>query len=45
MPINTDIDVMDSAMYKIENKVFEVLDPDTDIVKSVLTTVGKRSYR
>ncbi|PLW93272.1 MAG: copper transporter [Marinilabiliales bacterium] len=41
MPINTDIDVMDSAMYKIENKVFEVLDPDTDIVKSVLTTVGK----
>ena len=41
MPINTDIDVMDSAMHKIEDKVLEVLDPDMDIVKSILTTVGK----
>lgn len=41
MPINTDIDIMDSAMYEIENKVFEVLEKDMDIVKSVLTTVGK----
>jgi len=41
MPINTDIDIMDSAMHEIEDKVFEVLDPDSDIVKSVLTTVGK----
>jgi len=41
MPINTDIDVMDSAMHEIEDKVLEVLDPDMDIVKSVLTTVGK----
>lgn len=41
MPINTDIDVMDSSMYVIEEKVFEVLDPDMDIVKSILTTVGK----
>ncbi len=41
MPINTYIDVMDSAMREIEDKVFEVLDPDKDIVKSVLTTVGK----
>lgn len=41
MPINTDIDVMDSAMYEIEDKVFEVLEPDMDIVKSVLTIVGK----
>lgn len=41
MPINTDIDVMDSAMHEIEDKVFDVLEPDMDIVKSVLTTVGK----
>lgn len=41
MPINTDIDIMDSAMYEIEDKVFEVLEPDMDIVKSVLTIVGK----
>ncbi len=41
MPINTDIDVMDSAMHEIEDKVLEVLEPDMDIVKSVLTTVGK----
>jgi len=41
MPINTDIDVMDSAMHEIEDKVFEILEPDMDIVKSVLTTVGK----
>lgn len=41
LPINTDIEVTDSAMYVIESKVFEVLEPDNDIVKSVLTTVGK----
>jgi len=41
MPINTDIEVTDSAMHVLEDKVFEVLEPDMDIVKSVLTTVGK----
>lgn len=41
MPINTDIDVMDSAMHEIEDKVLKVLKSDMDIVKSVLTTVGK----
>ena len=41
MPINTDIEVMDSMMHVIEEKVFEVIEPDMDIVKSVLTTVGK----
>jgi len=41
MPINTDIEITDSAMQIIEDKVFEVLEPDMDIVKSVLTTVGK----
>ncbi len=41
MPINTDIDFTDSAMHEIEDQVFEVLEPDMDIVKSVLTIVGK----
>lgn len=41
LPINTDIDVTDSSMRVIENKVFDILEPDMDIVKSVLTTVGK----
>lgn len=41
LPINTDIDVTDSSMRMIENKVFDILEPDTDIVKSVLTNVGK----
>ncbi len=41
MPINTDIDVTDSAMKVIEKKVFAVLKPDMKIVNSVLTTVGK----
>ena len=41
MPISTEIEVMDSAMHVIENKIFEVLEPNNDIVKSVLTTVGQ----
>lgn len=41
MPINTEIDVMDSAMHEIEDKIYEVLQPDMGIVKSVLTIVGK----
>jgi len=41
MPINTDIDVTNSAVKQIEKRVFAVLEPDMDIVTSVLTTVGK----
>ena len=41
MPINTDIDVMDSSMHVIEARVFEILEDDMDLVKSILTTVGK----
>jgi len=41
LPINTDIDVTDSAVKVIEEKVFEILEPDMNIVSSVLTTVGK----
>lgn len=41
MPINTDIDVTDSAMKVIEQKVFDILEPDMKIVTSILTTVGK----
>ena len=41
MPINTDIDVTNSTVKVLENQVFDVLEPDMDIVSSVLTTVGK----
>jgi multidrug efflux pump subunit AcrB len=41
MPINTDIDVTDSTVKVLENQVFDLLEPDMDIVSSVLTTVGK----
>ncbi len=41
MPISTDIEVSDSIMRMLEEKVFEVLKPDMDIVESVLTITGK----
>lgn len=41
MPIGTDIEVSDSVMRVIEDKTFEVLSPDMDIVESVLTITGK----
>ena len=41
LPIGTDIDATDTFMRKIENKVYEVIEPNKDIVKSVLTIVGK----
>lgn len=41
MPINTDIEVTDSAMKQIDDKVFDILKPNMKIVTSVLTTVGK----
>jgi multidrug efflux pump len=40
-PIGTDIDVTDSIMLDIENKVYEILEPYNEVVKSVLTIVGK----
>ena len=41
LPIGTDIDATDTFMREIENKVYEVIEPNKDIVKSVLTIVGK----
>lgn len=41
MPISTDIEVSDSVMRVFEEKVFRVLEPDMDIVESVLTVTGK----
>ena len=41
MPISTDIEVSDSIMRVFEEKVFDVLKPDMDIVESVLTVTGK----
>ncbi|MCF8227846.1 MAG: efflux RND transporter permease subunit [Bacteroidales bacterium] len=41
LPIGTDIDFTDSVMYNVEDEVFEILQPYDEIVKSVLTIVGK----
>ena len=40
-PIGTDIYSTDEFMHQIENDVFSILEPNKDIVKDVLTTVGK----
>ncbi len=41
LPIGTDITATDSTMKVLENKVYRILKPDMDIVKSVLTVSGK----
>ncbi len=41
MPISTDIEVSDSTMRVLEAKVYQLLKPDMNIVKSVLTVTGK----
>jgi len=41
MPISTDIEVSDSTMKVLEAKVYQLLMPDMNIVKSVLTVTGK----
>ncbi len=41
MPISTDIEVSDSIMQLFESKVFEILQPNMNIVQSVLTVTGK----
>ncbi|MFA8451048.1 MAG: efflux RND transporter permease subunit [Bacteroidales bacterium] len=40
LPVGTDIMVTDSVMGVIENKVYNILEPNNGIVKSVLTRVG-----
>jgi multidrug efflux pump subunit AcrB len=41
LPLGTDIKATDSAIQKVEDKVYELIEPDQQIVKSVLTNVGK----
>lgn len=41
LPLGTDIKATDSAILVIEDKVFELVESDKQIVKSVLTNVGK----
>jgi multidrug efflux pump len=41
MPISTDIEVSDSTMRVLEARVYQLLQPDMNIVKSVLTVTGK----
>lgn len=40
MPISTDIEVTDSVMRVFEARVFELLEPNMEIVESVLTITG-----
>jgi multidrug efflux pump subunit AcrB len=41
LPIGSDISATNSFMYRLEDKVFQVIKPYRHIIKSVLTTVGK----
>ncbi len=41
LPISTDIEVTDSVMREFETKVYRILEPNMDVVKSVLSVVGK----
>lgn len=40
LPLGTDIRATDSAIKVVEDKVFELIESDKEIVKSVLTNVG-----
>ncbi len=41
MPISTDIEVTDSVMQVLEDKVFDLLNPNMKLVSSLLTITGK----
>ncbi len=41
LPIGTDIAATDVFVSKLENDVTDFLEPDKDIIESILTTVGK----
>lgn len=40
LPIGTDLEATDAFMSKMEDHVIEMLEPNKDIIKSVLTNVG-----
>ncbi len=41
LPISTDVEVTDSTMRLLEGKVLEILQPNMELVKSILTLSGK----
>lgn len=41
LPLGTDITVSDSLIRNIEDRIFEIVEPEKHIVKSVLTNIGK----
>ncbi len=41
LPIGSDISATNAFMYKMEDKIFEVIEPYRHIIKSVLTNIGK----
>jgi len=41
LPVGSDISATNKFMYKLENKVFEIIKPYKKDVKSVLSTIGK----
>ncbi|MEN8152651.1 MAG: efflux RND transporter permease subunit [Acidobacteriota bacterium] len=41
LPIGSDINATNEVMQRIEDKVFKIIEPEKNIVKSVLTTIGK----
>lgn len=40
LPVGSDITATDKTMHQIEEQVFSILEPNKDIVESVLTTMG-----
>jgi len=40
LPLGTDIDATDSLVSIIEDRVYEILEPNRQIIKSVLTNIG-----
>ncbi|MBN2213378.1 MAG: efflux RND transporter permease subunit [Bacteroidales bacterium] len=41
LPIGTDIRTTDAFIHKLENDIAQFLEPDRDIIESILTTIGK----
>ncbi len=41
LPIGTDIRTTDAFIHKLENDIAQFLEPDKDIIESILTTIGK----
>lgn len=41
LPIGSDISATNAFMHKLEKRIFEVMEPYSPIVESVLTTIGK----